>query len=62
MSCKFSLLHNYSCSWQQKQLTLFPSIYSNFDISNTDGSFTLDDSNSFSSPYEIFPITQENKY
>ena len=29
---------------------------------NTDGLFTLDDSNSFLSPYEIFPIVQENKH
>ena len=27
-----------------------------------DGSFTLDDSDSFLSPYEILPIAQENKY
>ena len=30
--------------------------------SNTDGSFTVDDSNSFFSPYKIIPIDQENKY
>ena len=30
--------------------------------SNTDGSFTVDDSNSFFSPYEILTIAQENKY
>ena len=30
--------------------------------SNPDGSFTLDDSNSFFSPYKIFSIAQENKY
>ena len=29
---------------------------------NTDGLFTLDDSNSFFSPYKILPIAQENKY
>ena len=33
----------------------------NLDGSNTDGSFTLDDSNSFLSPLEILPIAQENK-
>ena len=27
-----------------------------------DGSFTIDDSNSFFSPYKILPIAQENKY
>ena len=27
-----------------------------------DGSFTVDDSNSFFSPYKILPTAQENKY
>ena len=27
-----------------------------------DGSFTMDDSNSFFSPYKILPVAQENKY
>ena len=34
----------------------------NLNGSNTDGSFTADDSNSFFSPYKILPIAQENKY
>ena len=34
----------------------------NFNGSNTDCSFTVDDSNSFFSPYKILPISQENKY
>ena len=34
----------------------------NFNGSNTDGSFTVDDSNSFFSPYKILPIAQENKH
>ena len=34
----------------------------NLNDSNTDGSFTVDDSNSLFSPYKILPITQENKY
>ena len=33
-----------------------------FNGSNTDGSFTVDDSNSFFSPYKILTIAQENKY
>ena len=37
-------------------------IQSNFDGSNTDGSFTVDDSNPFFNPYKILPIAQENKY
>ena len=32
------------------------------DSSNTDGSFTMANSNSFLSPYEILPTAQENKY
>ena len=35
---------------------------SNLNSSSSDGSFTTANSNLFSSPYEIFPITQENKY
>ena len=34
----------------------------NLNGSNPDGSFTLDDSNSFLSPYKILPTAQENKY
>ena len=34
----------------------------NLNGSNTDGSFTEDDSNSFFSPYKILPVAQENKY
>ena len=34
----------------------------NLSGSNTDGSFTVDDSNSFFSPYKFLPIAQENKY
>ena len=37
-------------------------IQSNLNNSNTDGSFTMANSNSFLSPYEVFPIAQENKY
>ena len=34
----------------------------NFNGSNTDGSFTVDDLNSFFSPNKILPVAQENKY
>ena len=37
------------------------SLQSNLNGSNTDGSFTMAYSNSFLSPYGIFPIAQENK-
>ena len=43
-------------------LFLFVRIQYNLNGSNPDGSFTVDDSNSFMSPYEILPIAQENKY
>ena len=42
--------------------TLLSQIQSNLDDSNTDGSFTMANSNSFLSPYEILLIAQENKY
>ena len=34
----------------------------NLNGSNMDDSFTVDDSNSFCSPYKILSIAQENKY
>ena len=34
----------------------------NLNGSNTDGLFTMDDSNSFVIPFKILPIAQENKY
>ena len=37
-------------------------IQSNLNSSNTDDSFTMANSNSVLSPYEILPIDQENKY
>ena len=37
-------------------------IQSNLDGSNTDRSFTMANSNSSLSPYEILPTAQENKY
>ena len=40
----------------------FYHIQSNLDGSNTDGSFTMANSNSFLKTYEILPIAQENKY
>ena len=41
---------------------MFCAIQYNLNGSNPDGSFTVDDSNSFFSPYKILPIAQENKY
>ena len=37
-------------------------VQSNLNSSNTDGSFTMANSNSFLSPYKILPLAQENKY
>ena len=37
-------------------------VQSNLNSSNTDGLFTMANSNSFLSPYEILPLAQENKY
>ena len=34
----------------------------NLNGSNTDGSFTVHDSNSFFSPHKILQLAQENKY
>ena len=34
----------------------------NLNGSNTDGSFTMDDSKTFFSSYKILPIAHENKY
>ena len=41
---------------------LFFDIQSNLNSWNTDGSFTMANSNSVLSPYEILPMDQENKY
>ena len=46
----------------QKPITWEKIILSNLNGSNTDGSFTMANSNYFLSPYEILPIAQENKY
>ena len=35
---------------------------SNLNSLNTDGSFTMANSNLFLSPYEILPVAKENKY
>ena len=37
-------------------------IQSNLDSATTDGAFTMPNSNSFLSSYEILPTAQENKY
>ena len=39
-----------------------PKLQSNLNSSNTDGSFSMANSNSLLSPCEILPTAQENKY
>ena len=46
---------------KRKEFVPIYQIQYNPNGSNTDGSFTVDDSNSFFSPYKILPIAQENK-
>ena len=41
--------------------TFFAKVQSNLDGPNTDGSFTMTNSNSFLSPYEILLIAQEKQ-
>ena len=43
-------------------VTLESVLQYNLNGLNPGGSFTLDDSNFFFSPYKILPIAQENKY
>ena len=52
--------HNLCGDIRKKKKTNF--LQYNLNGSNPDGSFTVDDSNSFFSPYKILPIAQENKY
>ena len=47
---------------QNLQMYTVHLIQSNLNSSNTDGLFTMANSNSFVSPYEILPLAQENKY
>ena len=51
-----------SASVSYQRQVLFLHVQYILNGSNTDGSFTVDDSNSFFSPYKILPIAQENKY
>ena len=50
----------YQSQWVCLNWTIL--IQYNLNGPNIDGSFTVDDSNSFFSPYKILPIAQENKY
>ena len=43
-------------------ISLKSQIQSNLNSSNTDGSFTMANSNSFLSPYKILRLAQEDKY
>ena len=48
-------------SWAKKTVNQIY-IQVNYNSSNTDGLFTMANSNSFLSPYEILPVAQEKKY
>ena len=48
--------------WHAEREKADVKIQYNLNGSNPDGSFTVDDSNSFLSPYEILPMAQEHKY
>ena len=54
-------VHFFVCrlNWASEE---YIKIESNLNSSNTNGLFTMANSNSFLSPYEILPIAQENKY
>ena len=64
------LIWSLSVHTEQKELFLHTALYLeiffnlqyNLNGSNPNGSFTVDDSNSFFSPYKILQIAQENKY
>ena len=43
-------------------LVRMKNVQSKLDSLKTDGLFTMANSNSFLSPYEVLPIAQENKY
>ena len=47
---------------KKSQIHQYFNIQYNLNGMNTDGAFTLDDSNSFFSPYKILSIAQQNKY
>ena len=57
--CESSAHMKCQASFSRKTKT---KLQSNLDCSNTDGSFTMANSHSFLSAYEILPIAQENKY
>ena len=52
----------YLLQSDQDLRTVYYQTQSNIDSSNTDGSFTMANSNSFLSLYEVLPIAQKNKY
>ena len=62
--CVGSTLHNVRCTPLHVGTFLrYANIYSRtLNSSNTDDSFTMANSNSFLSPYEIIPITEKNIY
>ena len=58
----FGLLVTHSLNKNKKKKSKLNKIQYNLNGSNPDGSLTVDDSNSFFSPYKILPIAQENNF
>ena len=58
----FRLYGHFSSSYSGVIIIFHGQIQMNLYGMNTDSSFTMANSNSFMSPYEILPIAQENKY
>ena len=58
----FLFLKEKMCWYSKVLLICTNNIQLNLDSSNTDGSFTMANSNSFLSPYEVLPTAQKNKY
>ena len=57
-------VYDWVFHWHIKNTTIiwFTQVLSNLNSSNQDGLFTIANSNSFLSPYDTFPIAQENKH
>ena len=56
------LLYSFGANDSIPELFQALFILYNLNGSNMVGSFTVDDSNPFLSPYKILPVAQENKY
>ena len=62
MLCSLELIFVFDLILVHSDRPYIIQVQYNLNGSNTDGSFTVDDSNSFFSLYKILPTAQENKY